>query len=155
MVKSRTKILQESVSHEQSVYAITPEDQATAALIAQLVSLITGVRVDQIAAPTRLSAEAAKARMISMYLAYITQSWSLSHVANVFGRDRTTVGYACRQVEDLRDDPDFDALLDQVETCLKVAPRPRLGSWLGGRGRSVRTLRTPGHRPVRLKPRLS
>ena len=29
---------------------------------------------------------------------------------------------ACRQIEDLRDDPEFDAQLEQLEACLRLAP---------------------------------
>ena len=57
-----------------------------------------------------------------MYLAYVIFQWPLERVGAAFGRDRTTAGLACRQIEDLRDDPEFDAQLEQLEACLRLAP---------------------------------
>ena len=42
-----------------------------------------------------------------------------------FGRDRTTAGHACAQVEDRRDDPGFDSRLQALETCLRALPEAR------------------------------
>lgn len=55
------------------------------------------------------------ARHVAMYLAHVGLSLSLNEVGMVFGRDRTTVQYACRSVEDERDDAVLDALLDMLE----------------------------------------
>lgn len=100
----------------------THADRARAAFITQLVALATGVPARDIAAGGRRGPEACRARQIAMYLAYVIFQWPLRRVGEAFGRDRTTAGYACRQVEDLRDDPAFDADLDRMETCLKAAP---------------------------------
>jgi hypothetical protein len=44
----------------------------------------------------------------------------------LFGRDRTTVAHACLIVEDRRDDPVFDRILELLEWAVPVmALRPR------------------------------
>ena len=50
-----------------------------------------------------------------MYLAHVGCGLTYSEVGRLFGRDRTTASYACRLIEDRRDDPDFDASLDLLE----------------------------------------
>lgn len=53
-----------------------------------------------------------------MYCAHVTFGWSLTESGSVFGRDRTTAAHACRVVEDRRDDPAIDCLLQSVEAML-------------------------------------
>ena len=43
-----------------------------------------------------------------------------------FGRDRTTVLYACHLVEDLRDDDDFDRMVTMTERVASAAFGNRL-----------------------------
>lgn len=99
-------------------------DVARALFVMDLVALATGVPAGQIRSATRGQARAARARQIAMYLAYVSFEWPLARIGAAFGRDRTTAGYACRLVEDLRDDRAFDARLGHLETCLKSAPHP-------------------------------
>lgn len=56
-----------------------------------------------------------EARHVAMYLAHVAFQLRLEDVARFFGRDRTSVGYAVRRVEDRRDDAAFDALLTRIE----------------------------------------
>ena len=49
---------------------------------------------------------------------------SLARVAQAFGRDRSTVAYACHKIEDMRDDAAFDQRLDDLETSLRAMPSP-------------------------------
>ncbi|CAL4868901.1 Chromosomal replication initiator protein DnaA [Asticcacaulis sp. MM231] len=99
-------------------------DQTRAHFIMDLVALAAGVPAAQIRSETRNNARAARARQIAMYLAYVSFQWPLARIGAAFGRDRTAAGYACRLVEDLRDDRGFDSRLDRLETCLKNAPDP-------------------------------
>lgn len=99
-------------------------DETRAHFIMDLVALATGVPATQIRSETRNNARAARARQIAMYLAYVSFQWPLVRIGAAFGRDRTTAGYACRLVEDLRDDRAFDTRLGRLETCLKNAPAP-------------------------------
>ncbi len=50
-----------------------------------------------------------------MYLAHVVTGLNYNEVARLFRRHRTTVAYAIRLVEDLRDDPAIDARLDILE----------------------------------------
>jgi len=84
-----------------------------------IVSQSTGIQIEDIVKPTRAYARAARARQICMYLAYTSYQWTLARVGKAFGRDRTTVGYACRLIEDLRDDPQFDRQIEVIEDCLR------------------------------------
>lgn len=55
-----------------------------------------------------------------MYLTHITFGVTLADVGRAFGRDRTTVVYACRTVEQRRDDPVLDAALTRLEARLRA-----------------------------------
>jgi chromosomal replication initiation ATPase DnaA len=97
-------------------------DRARAAFITSMVAMSSRVPAREIVAASRNHAAAAHARQVAMYMAYVGYAWSLSRVATAFGRDRTTVSYACHRIEDMRDDPAFDAYLGDMETCLRAAP---------------------------------
>jgi len=97
-------------------------DVSIAAFIIQLVSLSTGVRADTIASGTRHRAKAARARQIAMYLTHTAMAWPLARVAAAFRRDRSTASYACRRVEDLRENALFEKGLLSLEGCILAAP---------------------------------
>jgi chromosomal replication initiation ATPase DnaA len=75
--------------------------------------------------PVRGTAQHAFARQVAMYLTHVAFGMSLRRVAVAFGRDRSTVAYACHLIEDRRDDPKVDDMLDQLEAALRAAPAPR------------------------------
>ncbi|MAN74100.1 MAG: chromosomal replication initiator DnaA [Henriciella sp.] len=62
-----------------------------------------------------------RARQVAMYLSHIGLGMSLARVASALGRDRSTVAHACHRIEDMRDDPDVDNWLDELEARLKGA----------------------------------
>lgn len=64
-------------------------------------------------------ARVTRARQIAMYLANVAFSIGMADVGKVFARDRSTVAYACRRIEDERDDPDFDRRLDVLERLVR------------------------------------
>ena len=99
-------------------------DESRARLTREAVAFAFGIRPEDIDAPTRGASHIALARQVAMYLAHISFDLSLSRVALAFGRDRTTASHACHVVEDRRDDPDFDASLDRLESFLRSAPLP-------------------------------
>jgi hypothetical protein len=41
-----------------------------------------------------------------------------------FGRNRTTASHAVQRLEDLRDQPGFDAALEALEACVRAGPPP-------------------------------
>jgi hypothetical protein len=73
---------------------------------------------NDLCAVTRGRCGVAIARQTGMYLARVTLGMTLSGAGLLFGRDRTTASHACRLVEDLRDDPRFDALLEAMEVFI-------------------------------------
>ena len=69
----------------------------------------------------RCSPGVARVRQIAMYVAHVVLEISMREVGEGFGRDRTTVLHACHQIEDLRDDEEFDAIVATFERVAKVA----------------------------------
>nr|WP_092180935.1 helix-turn-helix domain-containing protein [Devosia sp. YR412] len=63
---------------------------------------------------------ASRARQLAMYLAHVIYGRTLAEIGHAFGRDRTTVSYACARIEDLRDDPCFDAEVCALEQRLET-----------------------------------
>lgn len=78
------------------------------------------VPVGELQAATRRSAYVAFARQSAMYLAHVAFGVNLSAVGRAFGRDRTTAAYACRQIEDRRDDPAVDHVLASLESACRA-----------------------------------
>jgi hypothetical protein len=61
------------------------------------------------------------AALIAMYAAHVTLGFTMGHVGQGFGRDRTTVLHACHQIEDLREDAEFDRIVARVEQVVAAA----------------------------------
>lgn len=89
-------------------------------LASALVAAATGVAVEDILARRRARAVVANARQLAMYLAHVGFGLPQADVARCFSRDRTTVAYACRRIEDLRDGP-FDLEVARLEACARWA----------------------------------
>jgi len=82
------------------------------------VALSFKVSLMELRAPTRCRASVAFARQVAMYLMHVGCGFSLTEVGALFGRDRTTVSYACGIVEDRRDEPGFDCSLENLEVAI-------------------------------------
>lgn len=63
----------------------------------------------------------ARARQLAMYLCHVALGRSLQEVGDIFGRDRTTVSYACALMEDMRDDRSFDDAVAALELRIEAA----------------------------------
>ena len=86
-------------------------------LAAMATAATFGLPVGEIvAATTRRTPYVAFARQGAMYVAHVTFGLSYSEVGRAFGRDSTTAAYACRLIEDRRDDPAVDAVLYLLES---------------------------------------
>ncbi len=68
----------------------------------------------------RGNAKAARARQVSVYLMHTCLSLTLTEIARVYGKDRTTIGHGCRVVEDLRDTPAFDDRIIELEQMVQT-----------------------------------
>ncbi len=101
---------------------LLPPDLAPlrAGVVQIVVAHTYGIALDDMRAASRRSRKTAFARQIAMYLSRIVFGMSISQVANAFGRDRATVHYAFRHVEDMRDDPELDRMLGWLETVLRA-----------------------------------
>ncbi|MEO0981987.1 MAG: helix-turn-helix domain-containing protein [Pseudomonadota bacterium] len=94
------------------------QDDKRARLAAGLDEYALGCERERILAGGRGLAETAFARQVSMYLVHAGFGLSLARVAAAFRRDRSTVAHACHQIEDRRDDPEFDAWIERLESIL-------------------------------------
>ena len=98
-------------------------DRQGAYLAAGLAGFALGVAPSQILETERGSLEVSRARQVAMYLAHVGFGMSLARVAEAFGRDRSTVAYACHAIEDRREDERFDAWMETLEQgVIAVAP---------------------------------
>ncbi|MBN9450771.1 MAG: chromosomal replication initiator DnaA [Bosea sp.] len=86
---------------------------AEAAIVAAIRIPLAGLR-----AASRGRKSIALARQTAMYLAHVAFGLSLTRVGICFGRDRTTVRYACALIEDRRDDPALEFGLAALEAAL-------------------------------------
>lgn len=93
-------------------------DAVSRATIETAVAAAYAVPIGEMRAPSRGRASAALARQVAMYLAHVVLGLNYSAVGRAFGRDRTTVAYACQRIEDYRDDPNADSLLKMLERLL-------------------------------------
>jgi chromosomal replication initiation ATPase DnaA len=89
----------------------------------RLVGRTFSVNPAAIRARRRGEARTAFARQVAIYLTHIGFGLTLTEVAALFGRDRTTVAHACRVVERRRDEPEMDATVGMLERALGLATK--------------------------------
>lgn len=77
--------------------------------------------------PGRSPLGVSRVRQVAMYVAHVVLRLNMSVIGKAFGRDRTTVLYACQLIEDLRDDPDFDRIITMTERVALAALGNRVG----------------------------
>ena len=97
---------------------VLERDRALCHRAAGAVSVMMQVPVRDVMGRTRAS-RASRARQLAMYVANVVYGVGMTACARAFGRDRSTVSYACRRVEDERDDPAFDQRLDALERLIR------------------------------------
>lgn len=94
--------------------ALTPERRLLCMIVRQLTEELlrsTGLERDE--DPGRRATS--HVRQVAMYVCHVAYSMPMGEVAQAFGRDRSTVGHACRMVEDRRDDRAYDTFVAIVE----------------------------------------
>lgn len=96
-------------------------DRIRSGLAIQLVAASTGIPADAFRGRGRVGAAASRARWLAMYLSHVGLGWPLERVAHAFGVNRSTTSAACRWVEDQRDGPLLDGLLQRLEDALRLA----------------------------------
>jgi chromosomal replication initiation ATPase DnaA len=90
-------------------------DQRLCRRIGGVVAAAFGVAANDLYTPNRGTAPVALARQAAIYLGHVVFGLSLTRLGRGFGRDRTTARHACRIIEELRDDPVVDQVLDVLE----------------------------------------
>lgn len=81
----------------------------------------------EIRRPGRTSLDISRVRQVAMYVGHVVLKLNMTDLGKAFGRDRTTVVYACHLIEDLRDDPDFDRIITMTERVALAAFGNRIG----------------------------
>lgn len=69
----------------------------------------------------RSSMGISRVRQVAMYVAHVVLRLNMADIGKAFGRDRTTVLYACHLIEDLRDDDEFDRIITMTERVALAA----------------------------------
>ena len=93
---------------------LTSERRLLCMIVRQLTQeLLQAVGVDSDSGGRRRSA--GHVRQVAMYVCHVAYSMPMGEVAQAFGRDRSTVGHACRMVEDRRDDAAYDSFVTIIE----------------------------------------
>ena len=90
-----------------------------------IVAALFNVSGRELRGPGRSPLAVSRVRQIAMYVTHVTLRLSMRDVGQGFGRDRTTVLYACHQIEDLREDEEFDDIVARVEQVVTAA----FGMW--------------------------
>lgn len=86
-----------------------------------LLSEAFGVSGSELRHSVRGTKEIARIRQIGMYVAHTMFSMPMTTVAAGFGRDRSTVMYACHRIENMRDDLEFDQIVHSFERIVAAA----------------------------------
>jgi DnaA-like protein len=90
-------------------------------LLEEAAAAAFGIPAKEMRRRSRRCARVAFARQSAMYLAHVVLGLTYKEVGLLFHRHRTTTAYACRLVEDRRDDPAIDIRLDMLEDfCAEI-----------------------------------
>jgi len=107
----------------------SPGKRILARFINQMVASVYSLPASRLLRCDRGKASASRARQVSIYLMHTLLSLSYGEVGTVYGKDRTTIAYACHLIEDLRDEPAFDdKLLELENTIIMVLSLVRLNA---------------------------
>lgn len=87
-------------------------------IIDSAVAQVFAISLIELSRQSRGRAKVALARQVAMYLAHVACGLTFTEIGLLFGRDRTTVAHACNLVEDRRDDPMFDTVVELLECAV-------------------------------------
>ncbi|MEO3387864.1 helix-turn-helix domain-containing protein [Mesorhizobium sp. CAU 1741] len=89
--------------------------------VIDIVAAMFNVSSKELREPGRSVLSVSRVRQIAMYVTHVELGISMRDVGEGFRRDRTTVLHACHQIEDLRDDDEFDGIVARVERMVGAA----------------------------------
>ncbi len=115
-------------------------------LAREITGAVFAVPVAEIEQATRATIVASDARHVAMYIAHVVFQVSLATMAGEFGRDRSSVTYAVRRIEDGRDDPCFDARIERIERLAHAVRLAMDDSAGDGRGTRMQGRTEEGNR---------
>jgi chromosomal replication initiation ATPase DnaA len=95
-------------------------EEWAARVVISLVACATDTEASALCGARRGLGRVSCARQICMYLLHTWFGISYKHVGEIFGRDRTTVAHACRQIEALRDRIGVDRRICRLESILEL-----------------------------------
>ena len=101
-------------------HVVMQNDLNALALVDELVSRTYRLPRSALHAGTRCRKSVAFARQVAMYLCHVCLSYPLKDIAEYYQRDRTTVAYACRVVEDRREEEETELLINSLESALET-----------------------------------
>ena len=89
--------------------------------VIDLLAALFSVSGKHLHSPKRHGRSIARVRQVGMYVAHVTLGMRMVDVATGFGRDKSTVMYACHLIEDLRDDLEFNRIVAKAEQITRIA----------------------------------
>lgn len=95
---------------------------SAAPFLASIVGAAFGVTADSLMSAQRGKPRISFARQVAIYLAHTRLSLPYAAAGGFFHRDRTTAAYACWRVEDRREDPRLDMIVDCLERAVDRWP---------------------------------
>lgn len=98
------------------------DDRVRAAFVIHLAALAFRLPPDLIRAAKRSHPAAIRARRAALYLMHLGFRLTPARVGAAFRCDPSTVSKALNDIEDLRDDRQFDDLMTRLEECIGRAP---------------------------------
>ena len=89
--------------------------------VIDIMSVFFNVSGRHIRSPRRMSLCVTRVRQIGMYIAHVTLGLRMVAIGEGFCRDPSTVVHACRTIEDMRDDEDFDLIVARAEKLVLIS----------------------------------
>lgn len=129
--KSHLKLMHQDHSIGMSSLEL-PGEKLLATFVNQMVASAFELPSERLLKYDRGNAKATRARQIAIYLMHTGLSFSLSKISRIYNKDRTTIGYACRLIEDLRDNPAFDDRILELENTISIVLK--LASYIPSKG---------------------
>ncbi|WP_309627726.1 chromosomal replication initiator DnaA [Brevundimonas sp.] len=97
---------------------VPSQDRDRADLTVHVVAMRLGTPMETLTRKSRLSLPALRVRRVSLYLAHVALGWTLERVGHAFGLNRQTVARACTRMEEARDEPHLNDLLDELSATI-------------------------------------
>jgi chromosomal replication initiation ATPase DnaA len=89
--------------------------------VVDILSTFFNVSGRELRSHSRCERPVARVRQIGMYVAHVTLALTMSEVGRAFGRDRSTVNHACHLIEDMREEREFDRIIQTIENIVRIS----------------------------------